>query len=218
MLVASMPSARDWSSFALVLVDVQQGFWWPSLAEAMPAFPANVARLLAVCRQEGIAVVHLRLSFRADGSDWPPFEKLGAGINCLEGCASREPTDFARAWPGEAVIYKHALDGFVEPELHAHLRARGARFLLVAGLATSVCVLLTAVSATQRGYLTAVVEDCCADQPAAHDFALGHFDGYGFTRTRLADLTTVHARWMEWLERLAEPRQCRAHASPPPVA
>jgi nicotinamidase-related amidase len=201
--LASIAGMNDWSDFALLIVDVQKGFWGDWLARHMPEFPAKTAALLDLCRREGIAVVHVRLSFRRDGGDWPPFEKLGEPINCLEDSSEREPTDFARDLPGEAVIYKHALDGFVGPELHAHLAAAGKKFVLVSGLITSVCVLLTAVSATQRGYLTAIVEDCCADDSEPHRFALAHFDRFGFVRTRLDAIVGELPRWRGWLDQLA---------------
>jgi nicotinamidase-related amidase len=63
---------NNWEPFALLLIDVQHGFWSERTARVHPAFPANIATLLTVCRQEGIDVIHLRASFRADRSDWMP--------------------------------------------------------------------------------------------------------------------------------------------------
>lgn len=53
-------------------------------------------------------------------------------------------------------------------DLHDYLRRSGKRFLLCAGLVTSVCVLLTAASAVQRHYMVAMLEDCCADYADTH--------------------------------------------------
>jgi nicotinamidase-related amidase len=192
----------SWKDYALLLVDVQQGFWGEHLAKYMPDFPRQVARLLELCRQESLPVVHVRLSFRIDGADWPPFEKLGQPLTCLEGTAAREPTEFAREAMGEAVIYKHALDGFVAPALEQQLRALETKCVLVAGLITSVCVLLTALSATQRGYLTAIVEDACADGLEPHQFALTHFQGFGFLRTHVDAIRSSRVAWDAMLAQL----------------
>jgi nicotinamidase-related amidase len=201
------PSA-DWKSFALLLIDVQEGYWWGT--ESYPAFPdfsKNVEKLLAFCREQQIDVVHLHLRFKEDKSDWPPFELLGAGITCIEGTPSVASTAFARERKDEKVFYKQSLDGFVHPDLKKYLIQNEKRFLFAAGLITSVCVLLTAASATQHGFLTAIIEDCCADQQkAAHDFALGHFEGFSFYRTQLSQLSSSREKWLNDVKMLPVPK------------
>lgn len=56
----------------------------------------------------------------------------------------------------------------------------GKRFVLVAGLVTSTCTLSTAGTATQLGYLVAVVDDCCADLPSEHDRVLRSYHPFMF--------------------------------------
>ncbi|GAG34847.1 unnamed protein product [marine sediment metagenome] len=80
-----MKVKRAWDHFALLLIDVQQDFWTERLAESFPDFPANIARLLTLCRSEGIEIVHLRASFKADMSDWMPRYKLRGRIPCVQG-------------------------------------------------------------------------------------------------------------------------------------
>jgi hypothetical protein len=41
---------RNWEQFALLLIDIQRDFWTEELASSFPDFPANVERLLALCR------------------------------------------------------------------------------------------------------------------------------------------------------------------------
>jgi len=41
-----------------------------------------------------------------------------------------------------------------------------------------MCVLLTTTSSFQRGYLTALVDDCCADFRDAHEICLRRFEGF----------------------------------------
>jgi nicotinamidase-related amidase len=199
-------TARDWRPFALLLVDVQRDFWPESVAAAFPGFPENVARLLACCRAEGIDVVHLRARFRPDGSDWMVNARLRGRTPCVEGTPGVDTLPFAREHPGEAVVTKRSWDGFQTAELPAYLQDRGKRFLLLAGLVTSVCVLFTAASAAQRGFLTAVVEDCCADRPEAHAQTLERYEGLVFRRTTVDRLPDSYAPWWEALRRLEAPQ------------
>jgi nicotinamidase-related amidase len=195
------PTPGGWEPFALLLIDVQRDFWSAQAAQDFPHFPARVAALLAFCREQGIQVVHLRASFRPDRSDWMPVYRLLGRIPCVQGSGGEEPTPFALSLPGETVLLKQAFDGFLAPELCPTLRREGKRFLLTAGLLTSVCVLFTTISATQQGFLAAVVDDCCADEPEAHRQALERY-AFAFERTRLAEIAGRRSAWLAALQGL----------------
>ena len=68
-------------------------------------------------------------------------------------------------------------------------------------MVTSVCVFLTTVSASQSGFLTAVVEDCCADQPQAHEQTLDRYQ-FIFERTRLDLIPELYSEWLADLKAL----------------
>jgi nicotinamidase-related amidase len=203
------PQPRDWSAFVLLLIDAQHDFWPAPMATRFPAFPDNVARLLAFCRAERLDVVHVRASFQPDGSDWMPAYRVRRRIPCVAGTPGVEVLAFAVEVDGEPVITKQSFDGFRGTGLDAQLRAAGKRYVLTAGLVTSVCVLLTTASAAQRGFLTAVVEDCCADRPEVHERTLDWYGRFLFSRTPLESLPTAHAAMTADLEKLA------ASAAPP---
>ena len=194
---------RDWRQFALLLIDVQRDFWPVPMAESFPHFPTNIARLLSFCRSEGLEIIHLRASFRPDMSDWMLVYKLRGRIPCVEGTAGVETLPFALDKPGETVIIKQTFDGFHNPELLRYLQQKGKRFVLTAGLVTSVCVFLTTASATQKGFLTAVVEDCCADRPQAHEQTLDTYQ-FMFQRTTLDLIPKRHPDWLAALKELDE--------------
>lgn len=199
---------RNWEEFVLLLIDVQQDFWPVEIAEHFPDFPARVASLLAFCRAEGIEVIHLRARFRPDMSDWMVQYKLRGRIPCVAGTGGVETLPFALEAPGESVITKHTFDGFLTPELLPLLRQRGKRFVLTAGLITSTCVFLTTTTATQCGYLAAIVEDCSADFPDAHQRTLGNY-GFVFDRTTVHDLPR---HLVEWSAELAKLTALERHA------
>ena len=60
---------RDWNEHALLLIDVQEDFWPAGMEEKFPHFKDNVARLLEICRAEGLDILHIRASFKPDGSE-----------------------------------------------------------------------------------------------------------------------------------------------------
>lgn len=194
--------ATDWRPFELLLIDVQQDFWNEEMTAAFPDFHANVEHLLSTCRTEGIGVTHLRARFRQDRSDWMVRYLRTGKIPCIEGTPGEAVFPSAVDMTGETVIYKHSFDGFLNPELHDHLQAAGKRFLLVAGLVTSVCVLLTAAAAAQRGYLVALVEDCCADIPSAHAHTVERYP-FVFSRTVSKRITAERADWLAELAAVA---------------
>ena len=196
-----MSTNRNWEQFALLLIDVQQGFWSERLQPSFPDFPVNVDGLLSLCRKEGLEVVHVRASFKADMSDWMPRYRLRGRIPCVEGTEGAETLSFAAERPGEVVIVKQAFDGFHNPNLLPYLRRKGKQFLLTAGLITSVCVLLTTASAAQLGFLTAVVEDCCADERFAHEHTLDRYQ-FIFDRTTTDAICKDHSQWLAALEKL----------------
>jgi nicotinamidase-related amidase len=186
---------NDWSAFALLLIDVQADFWSEEIAATFPAFQDNVHRLLQFCRAEGIEIVHVRAGFSPDQSDWMVRYRLGRPIPCIEGSAGARTLPCAAPFPGERIITKQSFDAFCNPETDAWLRERGKRFVLAAGLVTSVCVLLTVAAAAQRGYLVGVIEDCCADQPVVHELILERYP-FIFERTPLDELGSRRAGWL----------------------
>ena len=189
-----MTRRRDWGQFVLLLIDLQQDFWTEGMVKDFADLPANTVRLLAFCRREGIEVIHLRARFKPDMSDWMLRYRIRGSIPCVQGTPGAETLPFALEAPGEAVIIKRTYDGFHTSELLPYLQKRGKGFVITAGLVTSTCVLLTTASAAQKGFLAAVVEDCCADEPSAHRQTLERYP-FVFDRTTV-DL--IPQRYLEW--------------------
>jgi nicotinamidase-related amidase len=194
---------RNWEQFALLLIDIQRDFWSERIAASFPHFPVNIDRMLSLCRSEGLEIVHLRASFKPDMSDWMLRYRLSGHIPCVEKTEGVETLPFATEKPEEVVIVKQTFDGFHNSNLLPYLRSTGKRFLLTAGLVTSVCVFLTTASAAQLGFLTAVIEDCCADHPSMHAHTLDNYQ-FIFDRTTVDAISTNHAKWLAALHKLEE--------------
>lgn len=204
--MTTLTNQDDWAAFALLLIDVQRDFWPTKLTHHFPHFEAKVAELLAFCRRVGIDVIHLRAAFAPDQADWMAKYKLIGRVPCVRGTAGIDPLPCAAALPGEPVLEKQSFDGFQTATLRPLLQARGKRFLLTAGLKTSICVLFTTASAAQQGFLTAIVEDCCGDDPPKHDLVLQSYP-FIFERTTVDQLTSRHAAWLAQLAALEQDNQ-----------
>jgi nicotinamidase-related amidase len=198
---------QNWQSFALLLVDVQQDFWTDQLQTDFPHFQQNTTELLQFCRQSGIEVIHLREVFSPDKTDWLPRYLLRGRSPCVRGTKGAGVLDFAVEQPGEKVLEKQTQNGFHHLELLPYLHSKGKRFLLVAGLVTSVCVVFTATSAAQVGFLAAIVSDCCADYSEAHALALRRYKGFLLDVATLGELPGRNQEWSEQLRRLAAEEQ-----------
>lgn len=195
--------SRNWEPFALLLVDVQKDFWRDGMSQDLSDYEKHIGQLLHICRREGIDILHLRVRYQPDQSDWMVRYKLLGRIPCIEGTPGIEVLPFARDEPGEFVIFKQSFDGFYKPALDAYLQRNGKRYLLLAGLVTSVCVLLTAATAAQRGYLVGVVEDCCADSPEAHEQTLQGYP-FIFDRVTVDRIVDCYDTWKADIESLAK--------------
>ena len=78
--------------------------------------------------------------------------------------------------PGDTVIQKTTFGAFNSSTIDATLRAMGKDTLIVSGISTNACVETTARDAADRGFATAIVDECTADfDPQAHDAALRGF-------------------------------------------
>ena len=194
-------STSPWSRYALVLVDMQRDFWSAAAAMTAPDLPDRVIALLEYARAEGLTVVHVRARFRPDGGDWMARYRLRNWIPCIDGTPGVETLPFAAELPSEPVVTKQTFDGFLGTDLDEVLAGRGIRGVLVAGLVTSTCVLFTASTATQRGYLVSIVSDCCSDHAEAHHATLAAYP-FVFDTVLSHQIAERRAGWDADLDRM----------------
>jgi nicotinamidase-related amidase len=83
------------------------------------------------------------------------------------------------------VVLKSTLSGFYQTPLDAMLRMGGVRQVVVTGLVTGNCVLLTAADAYMRDYKVIVPSDCVTDQTETKQAA---------ALTKLADVMKATVR------------------------
>jgi ureidoacrylate peracid hydrolase len=134
---------------------------------------APTRRVLDGARQAGLPIVHVRMAHPPDlvnagPTDSPHRRKhvpmqLGDGRVLVEGTWNTRILPELEPQAGEPVVTKHRYSGFFETELDDTLRSLGARFLIVTGCTTSICVESTVRDAMFRDYSCLVLEDCTAE-------------------------------------------------------
>jgi ureidoacrylate peracid hydrolase len=93
----------------------------------------------------------------------------------------------------EPIVTKHRFDAFLNTDLDTILRANGIRTVVMAGIATNVCVETTTRSAFLRDYYVVVAADACATfSEDEHEASLRTIDKY------FGEVTTIDAVVNVW--------------------
>ncbi|MEW5976998.1 MAG: isochorismatase family cysteine hydrolase [Acidobacteriota bacterium] len=87
--------------------------------------------------------------------------------------------------PGELVLDKNTASAFHSTGIDLFLRNMGLQTLVMAGIASDMCVLLTALDAADRGFHVIIASDACTTfDPGSHEAALLLFRRvYGYVLT-----------------------------------
>jgi nicotinamidase-related amidase len=161
-------SKSKYSTCALVVIDLQKDFFdsSPGLLESQPNLPRNTIKLFDICRSNSIELIHIRAVYNKNDSKWfPYYSKLKSlPVDNIEQVSSEAAGEWASAMENEKIIIKHTFDAFYNTELEEYLKSRGIQTLLLCGVVTSVCVLMSLHGAFARGFQTLIVKDCTADK------------------------------------------------------
>jgi biuret amidohydrolase len=167
---------------AVLMIDMQRDFLEPGgfgallgndVAPLRRIVPA-CARLLALARAHGLAVIHTQEAHDPLLADCPPAKKARGRLPCGIG----DPGPLGRVLvagepgagfipelqpaPGDIVIRKPGKGAFFATALDSILKNRGITQLLVGGVTTEVCVQTTLREANDRGFDCLLVQDCAA--------------------------------------------------------
>ena len=136
------------SDAALLVIDVQMAIddpkWRP---RNNPGAEAAIAALLAVWREEGLPIFHIRHASTEPDSVFRP-ERSGFQV-----------MPAARELPGEPVIVKNVNSAFIGTDLEARLQAGGQHTLVICGATTNHCVETSTRMAGNLGFDARLVRD-----------------------------------------------------------
>ena len=206
------PIDLDWSSTALVIIDMQRDFMEPGgFGETLGNDVSQLARavkpigaLLQAAREMGMLVIHTREGHLPDLSDAPPAKvERGApslrigdpgpmGRILIRGEVGHDIIKELYPLDSEIVIDKPGKGAFYATELGDVLKTYGIDNLLVCGVTTEVCVNTTVREANDRGYRCVVVSDGCASYfPEFHEMGLKMIKAQGGIFGWVADSAAI---------------------------
>jgi len=206
------PIELDWSSTALLIIDMQRDFLEPGgFGETLGNDVSQLARavqptaaLLKAARAMGMLVIHTREGHLPDLSDAPPAKiERGApslrigdpgpmGRILIRGEAGHDIIPALYPEDDEIVVDKPGKGAFYATELGDTLQKYGIENLLVCGVTTEVCVNTTVREANDRGYRCVVVADGCASYfPAFHEAGLNMIKAQGGIFGWVADSAAI---------------------------
>src|SRR6202162_5181832 len=171
------PIVLDWSTTALVIIDMQRDFMEPggfgetlgNDVSQLERAVKPIAAVLGAAREQGMLVVHTREGHLPDLSDAPPA-KIERGAPSLR---IGDPGPMGR-------ILIRGEGAFYATELGDTLQKYGIENLLVCGVTTEVCVNTTVREANDRGYRCVVLADGCASYFAEfHEMGLSMIKAQG---------------------------------------
>lgn len=162
------------SRHALLLIDFINPLDFPEGDElADPALLAARAasRLARAARARGVPVIYANDNFGRWRSDFPTLvERLTRGQG-----ASAAMARLLRPHRGDLTVLKPMHSAFFGTPLDILLDKIGARSLVMAGLATDICIQLSAADAFLRGLKVHAPEDCtAAETPEKKAVALAY--------------------------------------------
>lgn len=157
---------------ALLLIDLQRDFLrGPGMAPVV----RNAARLLAVCRQQAIPVVHVWTSVSRQSDRRMPHWKAADRWQCVVGTEGHEPPASLQPTPTETIWSKVVFSPFVEDGLAAQLHRWGIDTVWLAGVHLHACVRATALDAYQRGFRVVIVADATGSDDPLHAAMTRHY-------------------------------------------
>jgi nicotinamidase-related amidase len=212
------PIDLDWSTTALLIIDMQRDFMEPggfgetlgNDVSQLERVVKPIAAVLDAARELGMLVVHTREGHLPDLSDAPPAKiERGApslrigdpgpmGRILIRGEAGHDIIPALYPLEREVVIDKPGKGAFYATELSDVLQQYGIENLLVCGVTTEVCVNTTVREANDRGYRCVVLADGCASYfPEFHDMGLKMIKAqggiFGWVSDSAAVLTAMKA-------------------------
>jgi nicotinamidase-related amidase len=153
---------------ALIVVDLQKGIVSRPIAPPMEGVVKHAVALTEAFRGHGLPVVLVNVAGAAPGRTEQPRggpRDLPAGWTDLIPELNRRPQDH--------VVTKHTPGAFTNTDLEAHLRALGVTQVVIAGVATSNGVEVTALQAYELGFNVTLATDAMTDPRAdAHAYSV----------------------------------------------
>ncbi len=158
---------------AILVVDMQNDFCKREGSLFLERSEAIIPRVVEAVKSLKMPVIYTQDWHRKNDLEfrlWPE--------HCVEGTWGAEVIE--ELPQPDYYVRKRRYSAFLMTDLPLILNELGVRELLIAGVATDVCVMHTAVDSLQMGYAVTVLEDCTAGTSEENEkFALKHMEMLG---------------------------------------
>lgn len=146
--------------------------------------------VLAFCRSRGGSVVFCNTEIR-DGNE--PIARRW-GVHAEAGAFASKLYDQLDVATLDIIVPKSSYNAFFQTELERTLRQKSIRHVVVVGIHTHVCVLLTSAAAYDYGFDVIVLEDCMTTgYRANHESRLRFFSTHLGTLSNSAEFIKVNS-------------------------
>jgi nicotinamidase-related amidase len=187
MVKASWRAGRD----ALLIVDVINDLDFAHGGQVLHWAERMVQPLRSIsarARKASIPVIYANDHFGHWRSEWQAVVR-----HCTRpGARGRDVSRRLTPRKGDYVLLKPRHSAFFETPLRSLLTELGVTRLTLAGMATNLCVLLTAYDAYMHGYPITVLSDCCAaETDFDHNVAMSQLHKFFKATICRADEVTI---------------------------
>ncbi len=166
------------SDTALLIIDVLNDLDFPEGEKVLPWALRMVERLGPVAhrmRRAGVPVIYVNDNFDQWHSNFADLYKYVT----RRGSRGRAVARALKPVKGDYFILKPKHSAFFATSLVPLLQHLGTKNLLMAGIATNLCVFFSAHDAHMHEYKITVLSDCCcAESNADHDVALEQLERF----------------------------------------
>lgn len=129
-------------------------------SETAKAIVPNLQRLLAESRKRGFVIVFACDSFLEGDFIFKGRMK----VHSIRGTNGAEVIDDLKPQSTDIVLPKRRFSAFFKTDLDQTLRTLGVDTIVVAGITTEVCVLMTVMDGLCQDFSAILLEDCCASR------------------------------------------------------
>jgi nicotinamidase-related amidase len=149
---------------AIIVVDMlkdnlKEGSRLPIIQEGRAILP-SLQRLLEESRKKGFPIIFACDSFLKDDFIFKGRMK----VHSLRGTKGSEVVDDLKPEPTDIILPKRRFSAFFKTDLDQTLRTLGVDTIIVTGITTEVCVLMTAMEGLCHDFSVIILEDCTASR------------------------------------------------------
>ena len=184
---AAKPADTVASDTALLIVDVLNDLEFPGGEKVLPWAQRMVERLaplLERARKAGVPVVYANDNFGHWRSNFSDVYREAT----REGARGRDVAAALKPAETDLFILKPKHSAFFATSLVPLLEHLGTKNLILAGIATNLCVFFTAHDAHMHEYDITVLSDCCAaESDEDHNLALDQLERFLHVRVCRSD-------------------------------